>query len=276
MHLPAFYINLDRDVARRAAIERELQQIGLKAERIAGVDGERVPPNLQPFFFENGVRVSRLSSGEVGCYASHLTAMQLILDRALEWALVIEDDVRLHSRLTDIVKAAIACAPSDWDFIKLCRYPPLGGKPIAKLAAGRTLVRYCRIPNSTGGYLVSKAGAKKLLARHPKTIPIDSDMRRPWLSGLEVFGVTPPVTPHDRTLPSSIETRGGGVKGRYKHTGRKQEMLYNYRRLGPLWLLRYELARWSEKKRKPTLSKNEQMLADAETALAWHAEIERP
>jgi len=141
MKIPAFYINLDSDASRRQRIERELERAGLKAERLAGVNGVDVPPLLERFFFENGAPASNLTPGEVGCYASHLKAMQLVLHRGLDWALILEDDARLHTRLAEIIESAIERVPAGWDFIKLCRYSR-AVRPLRKLAAGRMLVRY--------------------------------------------------------------------------------------------------------------------------------------
>lgn len=274
MTVPALYINLDSDVARRKMTECELEKASLKAQRIAGIDGESVPPGLLPFFFQDGIRVSKLSPGEMGCYASHLKAMQRIVREGLGWALVIEDDVRLHVRLVEIVESAVASAPSGWDFLKLCRYPQPGARPLVRLAAGRTLVRYNKIPLGMAGYVVSASGAKKMLADQPKLRPFDVDVRWPWLTGLEVFGVTPPATPQDRSVLSSIKTRGGysRVHRIHRQEMKRQMFFYNLRRLGPLWVARCEIARRFGKKVRPSLSKTEQIMADAERALAWHRE----
>jgi hypothetical protein len=118
--LPAFYINRDCDDDRRAAVELELCNADLAAERICGVDGLSVPPDLRKYFFDADRLVSRLRPGEVGCYASHLKALSLIVERELEYALVLEDDARLPRDLTQTIKTILTTLPKEWDFVHLC------------------------------------------------------------------------------------------------------------------------------------------------------------
>ena len=87
--IPAFYINLERDLIRRELLEKELARAGISAERVAAVDGRAVPAWLKPFYDE------RMAPGEVGCSSSHLIICKTIVEKGLPFALVLEDDARL-------------------------------------------------------------------------------------------------------------------------------------------------------------------------------------
>jgi GR25 family glycosyltransferase involved in LPS biosynthesis len=75
------YLNLDRSVERRAAVEAQLSERGLEFyERFAALDGASLPP------------APRLKPGEVGCLYSHLE----VLERAAKHTHpthIVEDDV---------------------------------------------------------------------------------------------------------------------------------------------------------------------------------------
>lgn len=244
---PTFYINRDCDADRRANIERELRKAGIAGERICAVDGLAVPDDLRDYFFANGTLCSTLKPGEVGCYASHLKALQTLIARGLDYALVVEDDAILPPDLPAIIEQVLACAPPSWDYIHLSGDSRRAVKPIASLGAQGKLVRYSRIPGGTVGYLISRAGARKFLTPSKRAWPIDTDFRRPWVFGLDIFGVAPKVIGHSDDLGSPIQALGGRARrrrglprpSRHSWTGNPlhcpEGTFHNIRSLGPLW-----------------------------------------
>src|SRR5262245_54308049 len=93
--VPVFYINRVADTERPSAITRYLRLARLPAERISGIEGAAVPGHFRHMFFTGQRLHSALRPGEIGCYASHLTVMRLIVERGLPYALVLEDDAVL-------------------------------------------------------------------------------------------------------------------------------------------------------------------------------------
>src|SRR6185503_12685069 len=84
-----FYINLDRSDARRSQMERELATYGLSERftRMPGVDGRTLAPGA-----------SKRKPGEIGCYLSHLRALEA--GRAAGGPVhVLEDDVILSESI---------------------------------------------------------------------------------------------------------------------------------------------------------------------------------
>ncbi|MDH3579266.1 MAG: glycosyltransferase family 25 protein [Hyphomicrobiales bacterium] len=203
----ALVINLDRETDRYAHISREADRVGLSVERIPGVDGLNVPAHLRPKFFAQSATVpaSLLMPGEVGCYASHLLAYEHILEQGLDWALILEDDVRLSDDLVATVRDTFNRLPSGWDIVRLSSQPRRSVLIVDTLQTGRHLVRYSKLPKQAGAQLVSASGARKLLQPGLRVRPIDADLRHGYLFDLDMYGVYPTPVRHSGLFRSSIK-----------------------------------------------------------------------
>ena len=167
----AFVINLDRDTVRLTHMEAECARVGIPMQRWPAMLGAALPPALASSF---AIRASgsawSLSSGEIGCYASHVTIWQALVDGALgdkvfgDVALVMEDDLRLEDDFVPAIQKTLAVAPSGWDLIRLSNAPRRAFVSVAEISPRYRLVHYTRVPCSCGAYLISRSGAKKLLA----------------------------------------------------------------------------------------------------------------
>lgn len=235
---PALIINLDRERGRWAHISSEATRAGLKFERVGAVAGLDVPDHLRAKFFSGNARTptSLLLPGEVGCYASHLLAYERILESGLEWALVLEDDVRLSDDFVQTICETIAGLPGGWDIVRLSSRPRRAVMNLAQLKSGRHLVRYSKLPKQAGAQLVSAAGARKLLAEGLRVRPIDADLRYGYILGLDTFGVYPPPAEHGGLFRSSIKIAQGSRKD--VRGGRWKSPKWYYRILGARNMLR--------------------------------------
>lgn len=215
--LPIVYINLDSDSERRSRMQAELEGAGVAAERFAATRWTELPPAEQARFYSAALNARQfhkpLVNGEKGCYASHLRSWQWLLDSSHPALVVLEDDVRLQPGFAAVVQA-LGEAPMDWDMVKLIGH--LNRREGARkreqpqdLTPGFQLVHYKRVPSLTAGYVVSRAGAAKLLAsRLPFGRPIDVDLRYWWENGLRMRGVEPPAIALDETSEqSSVGTK---------------------------------------------------------------------
>src|SRR5258708_5770448 len=92
-------INLDRSVARRAAMGTQLEAFGLtdRYNRFAAIDGSTLPPSR-----------SELRPGELGAFFSHMRALEM--GRSLGGAAVhiMEDDAQLSEHVRPVIEDAIA------------------------------------------------------------------------------------------------------------------------------------------------------------------------
>jgi glycosyl transferase family 25 len=120
--------------------------------------------------------------------------------------LVLEDDVGLPTDLNAALSELIAALPARWDIVRLSYPTKLVTRPIATLGGGRDLVRYSRVPTTTGAYLISASGARKFLAERPRCVPVDHDLRHVWDWDLDTYGVSPPLIAHEVLGASSIDT----------------------------------------------------------------------
>lgn len=212
---PIRYINLDRDAARRAAMEDEFARLGLSAERCAAVLWTALAPAQQEALYSPALNARQhhlpLANGEKGCYASHLALWRWLLASPHECLVVLEDDVQLLDDFAPVVRA-VAALRTPWDMVKLIGRNGLGKpeKPAAlgPLSATHQWLRYRRVPSLTAGYMLHRRGAAKLLAhRLPFGRPIDVDLRHWWeCDRMQVLGVQPAVIALSETsLQSSVQ-----------------------------------------------------------------------
>lgn len=204
----AILINLDRDPERLAWMEGQLAAAGIAFARQPAVLGRQFPDWVAPYFPDKTPTFTPpLRLGEIGCYASHLVAMKSIA-AGLHGpvVLVLEDDLLVSNDLVAIIRDALTKLPAGWDFLRLSNPPKRATLTVAQLQDGRNLIRYSKIPNSTGASLVTMEGARKFLKAVSRTLPVDQDLRRPWRYDLQEYGLVPAPVQPDILDTSTIES----------------------------------------------------------------------
>jgi glycosyl transferase family 25 len=147
-----------------------------------------------------------LTQGELGCFASHFTLWQSLMDDPeLEGLCVLEDDVVLD--WTFFAKAQdFPSLFNGYDCVRFYAKQPV---PMTLLGAagGRHIVRFDRPPYGTQGYFISRAGAAKFLASIREVVrPIDDEMDRVWSNRVPSIGIFPfPL--FELALSSTIEDK---------------------------------------------------------------------
>lgn len=181
-----FVINLDRARDRWESTSRQMKQHGLIVERIPAVDGRtltkddlrlvstRIAAFLQP-------------RGVIGCYLSHRKFWQMVVDRNLDSAIIFEDDIQLvddfKTKLIMNLRSMNQSEPYDVLFLgAIGRVHPegkdgLGPRIFSTYFGGKRPVKkisdnvYQPIrPAGTHAYMVTNAGARKLLQLCPKAV----------------------------------------------------------------------------------------------------------
>jgi glycosyl transferase family 25 len=158
-----------------------------------------------------------------------------MVESNLSMALILEDDAELGAQLPAALMA-IENLERPWDLIKL--YEPQIKKPLARsisLNQDFSLCQYKKIPSTSTGYVVSSAGASKLLgAREMFGRPVDDDVQFYWEYSGEVYGVKPyPVFIADSSFESTIGPDG--------QTRSRKTLIGALR--GPLLRMNYEILR---------------------------------
>jgi hypothetical protein len=112
------------------------------------------------------------------------------------------------------------------------------------------LIRYWHLPMLAGGYLISTTGAGKLLRAGIRRHGVDADLRRPWIFGLDHYGVHPAPIEQRHVLASIIGRERGcalaTMPGRPPRLMplrglEVREHLYNLRKMGLQSWLRLRL-----------------------------------
>ncbi len=194
---PLYVINLDRDKERMEALAERLRSGGFGYVRVPAVLGKEVPDwerLVDPGLYAVRNRRPTPRPGEIGCYLSHLKAMETFLRTDAPWCVILEDDVELLPECAEVL-AALG-EQDDWDLVKLFNFH--GGMPVRKRALGRghDLVVHRTRTTSAAAYAVNRRAAETLLKTMlPITEQLDHAHDRPWETGLRVRGVRPmPVT----------------------------------------------------------------------------------
>ena len=118
VHLPVFYINLDRAVARNLKTMQELGKVSSNVTRVSAIDGAALVQHVK---ITNDFK--SLSPCEVGCTASHLKAIKMAFDLGLEKAIICEDDasfapMRIWEQ--NEIDAFVESIPNDVGIVLLC------------------------------------------------------------------------------------------------------------------------------------------------------------
>jgi len=199
-------INLDRSVDRLAFMQAQITRLGMRSERIAAIDGAKVVLPVRELVDEkafNWRHHAILRRGEIGCYLSHVSAVNRFLGSGEAAALILEDDVELSPDVPGVLNALAAC-PDEWDLVKLHATHPGGVIDRCRLDQNYRLVSLAFRHGSAAAYVVNRKAALKLSAGLlPMTVPYDHEYERAWKYGLKLRTVLPlPTSRH--LFPSTI------------------------------------------------------------------------
>lgn len=208
-------INLDRAPQRWARISAQLQQLGLPFHRLAAVDAQTLTAEQRALLDEPAYRRKHGMQpvwGELGCYLSHVQVMQAFLASTAELALVLEDDVLLHSSLPAVLQG-LEQHRSRWDMCKLSAVHSGTPRPFLELAPGHQLaVMLSRCTGSSAYVINRRAAAAYLQHLLPMSLPYDHVFDQGWRFGLKVRLVTPTPCGHDEGIASTIVAPAGLVR----------------------------------------------------------------
>ena len=96
----AFYINLINRTDRKSYIERELEKVGIKAERFNAI---------------------KLQNGAIGCSMSHLKILQTAKQNGWDHVLICEDDIQFLEPAVFVnqMNSFLKNHTKDWDVVLL-------------------------------------------------------------------------------------------------------------------------------------------------------------
>ena len=208
-------INLDRSPERLARIGADLDALGLQWQRLPAADGRQF--DLHDMRWLDTAAFRRRHGkhpmpGELGCYLSHVWAMQALCDSGQPWALVLEDDAHLSPALPSVL-AALAREAAHWDLTKLSGVHRGSPRTLRRLDDAHRLCVTLSSYTGSSAYVVQRPAAE-VYARGllPMKVPFDHEFDRGWHWGLKVRAVFPAPCLHDQGNTSTIEKPRGDQK----------------------------------------------------------------
>lgn len=195
--MKCYLINLDRSADRLAKMQAQFDSHKIVFTRVAGVDGKHLSTEQLAAVIDSVQRWEfPLAPSEVGCLLSHKKCLELIANDEEPYAAIFEDDVTLSKSCPHVLNNA-DWIPNDADVIKIDTNDTLvvlkNFKNIG--VAGHELARLCTKHLCTGGYIVSRAAAKRIHAYMDKiSVPVDNliyDPEYELFSQLNIYQLTP-------------------------------------------------------------------------------------
>ena len=196
MRHAAFVISLERATERFAYAQTLLSQLSLDAEILPAVDGSTMSVAQTAAIYRRSFHKPQypfaLRAGEIGCFLSHRNAWQQIVDRNLDAALILEDDVNIDQQQ---LNRALELAADQCPEVAYVQFPVRQLPNAVRLV---TRGSACRIvcpqvtPLRTSGQWVTRAAAECLL-QHTQVIdrPVDTFLQMHWITRIQLTAIEP-------------------------------------------------------------------------------------
>ncbi|ETZ04553.1 glycosyltransferase family 25 protein [Holospora undulata] len=214
-HLVGVVLNLRRSPKRYESFMRLACELPFEVNRLEAKDGKDLSEDFKDLFVDErgygwhyGGKFP--SSGTIGCYLSHRLAWEKMVQHAIPWMVVFEDDITFCPKLLSKVLCELLIQYKD--HVDICSFSLRGkGMPlkVGKVLTHRLCV-YGRDVYCAGAYLLNLKSAKQLFKySFPMQFQIDDYYTQTWRWNLVFTGLEPRVACHDDHVLSDIKERGG-------------------------------------------------------------------
>jgi glycosyl transferase family 25 len=205
--LHTYLINLPRAGERLRQMQAVLDAAGLPFTRIEAIDGRAFPLPC-PEFHELSHRLMtgrRPIPAEIGCYLSHMKAINAFLASTADYALILEDDARFAPTLPSLLAKAVARGRL-WDVLRLQTVNTDRAVPVVRLDATASLgVSFTRSKGAAAYVLNRRAAAAFRRYLLPMRLAYDIAFDLEYLVGLKALAVTPCPVVADEGSPTQIQ-----------------------------------------------------------------------
>jgi glycosyl transferase family 25 len=192
--IPVFVISLPRSIDRREMVAQNLTRLGVSFKVLEAVDGKLLTPEQGALYSSSRAKSEFgrwLTPGEIGCALSHIGIYEGMVSEGTGVALILEDDVILSEAAPSAIRDLLT-SDFEWEFVNLISDSP--EKLVGRISdySGFSLTSFVSGANRTGAYLLSLAGAKKLLSKaYPVRLPADALTGSGFCPSLRLSGLHP-------------------------------------------------------------------------------------
>lgn len=194
---------------RRESSQSQLDGAGVDYTMVTGFGPEDKQISHRYSPAKNLLLMKRhLARGEIAVYLGHQKIWQMVLDRGISKALILEDDFRfVEGNAAVHVIATASQHLGQFDLIKLFDFRTR--KPLTSMQEDGFELAIYRRPNSgLVGYLISADCCRKLLQRKQVFRPVDEELRYWFEKRIRIASIEPnPIADDGERLDGSILDR---------------------------------------------------------------------
>jgi len=207
MNINFYVINLDRSFERLELMSSQLSSQKIDLERISAIDGMNININDEADDAACRSEMGRsIQPGEVGCFLSHIKALQTFISSNSDFAVILEDDAIISSEFSNRIMDLCS-------FITKNKHSSLCSINLGP--SGMNLMKAHRFPMLATGILWTRDGADLILKQHNKVkYPYDNFLRMALTKNSNGLSVKPALV-KAANITSDIEARSA-IKGRSK------------------------------------------------------------
>lgn len=168
-NLRVFIINLSDHKEKKIRMKKILKKFDFKYEFFNAFDGRNSSINDYDGYNDLSRKLflgRSLFPGELGAFESNRLLMKKIINEDIKMALILEDDIKFEADFDEYLSKIIRI-DYKWDvvrFIARKKILNLKGRKVIELDKKTFLMRFPKLLGETHAYLISKDGAKKILA----------------------------------------------------------------------------------------------------------------
>ena len=212
-------IHLERSLERKPQVRKLQKDLPYQTKVVEAVDGSKPYNDFSKSYTPRLLRPHypfTLRSAEVACFQSHRKCWQEILDRGLEAALIIEDDVDIiDGEFTAAVKLAMKEIKKG-DIIRFPMKPREKPRNRSLKRDNISIFEPTLVGLGTQAQIVTYDAARRLLERTERfDRPIDTYLQLTWKHGIRILTLWPNgVREHSSSL-------GGSLIGKERNNGNR-------------------------------------------------------
>jgi|GEM_PF-367452 len=190
--LNTYVINLEVSTDRWQYIHKHLSDLGIVHQRVDAIDAQlnNLDKSGYDMLRNKNEYFSPLKGTEIACYMSHIKALkQFLNDSSVEYALILEDDIRLLETPLGIISLCNWLGRNDAGVIKLYSKRHVFGREIAQVNKVGIFLPW-RIPLGFQAQLWNRLAAEEFINKSRSFYqPIDVELQFTWRHSFSVFVV---------------------------------------------------------------------------------------